>query len=502
MYNSIVRHTKLRRRKFVICGNNGNSLVENALVKRGWEWSEDEDVFHLKWTELKSQIDYENFQEGKQMVNHIYSSNCITTKAGLVNSLRSYFGCSGLQQMSTEFRQFFPETYRLGDFREQEKLLNIIGEEELWICKPTNSNQGKGIFLIKGKQDLLNYIERRRKNQSRSTRIVQRYISQPLLLHGRKFDIRVYLLVASSRPYNVFFHTGYLRLAVNTYDDLSDDLTTHLTNQYVQKRHKNYSKLKEDTVWSMEQFQNYLNEEGLTEKHSLKSDWVLTDLHDRMKTLAYTIFRSAQTSLVPKIGVFDLYGLDFMLDESLNVWLLEVNTNPAMHTNCAVLEGILPNMIDETLGVCIELFEKKVAGLPNFPITATNNFELIYTAAKDALLNGIHLPALVPTKQSGVQYINRGSDLAPIKCGHPPKPPKSTPDYKSKPITRKPVKQSDTASVSSAKPAKKRSSMATTLKTYTVPNPVETKRDEPPPQIPYKLALIEVAPSPKQANVL
>ena len=539
MFHQNLRNHRQRKRKFVICGNNGNSLVEKALTNKGWVISENDDLFHLKWTELKSHIDYDRFQEGKQLANHISSSSCITTKSGLLNTLRSYFGSSALKETSTELKKFFPETYRLSDCREQEKLLNTIGKDELWICKPTNSNQGKGIFLIKGKQELIDYIERRRRtNKSRSTRIVQRYISSPLLLHGRKFDIRAYLLVGSSRPYNVFFHSGYLRLAVNPYDNESDDLTTHLTNQYVQKKHPNYSGFKNDTVWSMEQFQRYLDEEGYTEKCGLKSDWVCTDLHERMKTLAHTIFKSAQTSLVPKIGLFDLYGLDFMLDESFNVWLLEVNTNPALHTHCPVLEDILPNLIDETLSICIELFDKKVAGLKTFPIDSQKQFELIFSAEKDALQNKIEFPII--EKQNGICFINRGSGLSPIQCGKAQKPSKSAPTRRTKPASV-PVKKSspcsdgdvtrnntlsndsslsdksdtnvddlslkDQCSSPSACASDSEAPMhekckASNMKTYTVPSPLEVKRGETaPPQIPYKLALIEVAPCPKQ-NVL
>ncbi|KAL5252789.1 hypothetical protein ACHWQZ_G015528 [Mnemiopsis leidyi] len=538
MFHQNTRNYRQKKRKFVICGNNGNSLVERALTNKGWVLSENEDLFHLKWTELKSHIDYDRFQEGKQLANHISSSSCITTKSGLLNTLRSYFGSSALKETSTELKKFFPETYRLSDCREQEKLLNTIGKNELWICKPTNSNQGKGIFLIKGKQDLIDYIERRKRtNKSRSSRIVQRYISSPLLLHGRKFDIRAYLLVGSSRPYNVFFHSGYLRLAVNTYDNESNDLTTHLTNQYVQKKHPNYSGFKNDTVWSMEQFQRYLDNEGYTERCGLKSDWVHTDLHERMKTLAHTIFKSAQTSLVPKIGLFDLYGLDFMLDESLNVWLLEVNTNPALHTHCSVLQDLLPSLIDETLSICIELFDKKVAGLKTFPIDSQKQFELIFSAEKDAMLGKIEFPII--EKQNGIQFINRGSELSPIQCAKSLKPSKSAPTRRNKPVPG-PVKKLSTCSDRNSPSDKTLSNDSgfsersdtnvdetslkdpsasdneasdnearmqekckpPNMKTCTVPNPLEMKRGESsPPQIPYKLALIEVAPCPKQ-NVL
>ncbi|KAL8601732.1 hypothetical protein ACOMHN_033908 [Nucella lapillus] len=58
-----------------------------------------------------------------------------------------------------------------------------------------------------------------------------RYISNPLLLEGRKFDIRAYMLVASTVPFLVLFHQGYIRLSCLKYDGDDTNLTTHLTNQ-------------------------------------------------------------------------------------------------------------------------------------------------------------------------------------------------------------------------------------------------------------------------------
>lgn len=58
-----------------------------------------------------------------------------------------------------------------------------------------------------------------------------RYIDQPLLLEGKKFDVRSYLLIACTAPYVLFFAQGYVRLTCSNYDATSDDLTVHLTNQ-------------------------------------------------------------------------------------------------------------------------------------------------------------------------------------------------------------------------------------------------------------------------------
>ena len=45
-----------------------------------------------------------------------------------------------------------------------------------------------------------------------------------------------------------------------------------------------------------------------------------------------------------------------MVDEDLNAWLIEVNTNPCLEETSALLRSLLPRMIDDafklTLDVC------------------------------------------------------------------------------------------------------------------------------------------------------
>ena len=74
------------------------------------------------------------------------------------------------------------------------------------------------------------------------------YITPPLLLGGRKFDIRVYLLVVAARPFVVLYADGYARLSCASYNVSSPDLTVHLTNQFQQKKHPEYSDMRDDTV--------------------------------------------------------------------------------------------------------------------------------------------------------------------------------------------------------------------------------------------------------------
>jgi len=58
-----------------------------------------------------------------------------------------------------------------------------------------------------------------------------RYISKPLLLDGKKFDLRVYMLIANTAPFVVLYRKGYVRLCIGDYQTDTDVMSSHLTNQ-------------------------------------------------------------------------------------------------------------------------------------------------------------------------------------------------------------------------------------------------------------------------------
>ena len=72
--------------------------------------------------------------------------------------------------------------------------------------------------------------------------IFDRYVMNPLLLNGFKFDVRTYMLIASTTPFVVFYHPGYVRLSCVPYTQYTQDtagLHAHLTNQ-VSMRSKSF----------------------------------------------------------------------------------------------------------------------------------------------------------------------------------------------------------------------------------------------------------------------
>lgn len=77
-----------------------------------------------------------------------------------------------------------------------------------------------------------------------------------------------------------------------------------------------------------------------------------------MKELATDSIRSTYSMLDPdrREHNFELFGLDFMLDENLNVYIIEVNTNPCLETSCPLLTKIITPLVENVFKYKCVLF--------------------------------------------------------------------------------------------------------------------------------------------------
>ena len=46
---------------------------------------------------------------------------------------------------------------------------------------------------------------------------------------------------------------------------------------------------------------------------------------------------------------FEIYGYDFLIDNSFNLWLIEVNTNPCIETSSKLLDAYIPRMLGNSI---------------------------------------------------------------------------------------------------------------------------------------------------------
>lgn len=73
--------------------------------------------------------------------------------------------------------------------------------------------------------------------------IISRYIPNPLLINGLKFDLRVYVLVTSMDPWRFYvYHEGLARFAVEPYSEATtkNARSAHLTNFSLNKKNEKF----------------------------------------------------------------------------------------------------------------------------------------------------------------------------------------------------------------------------------------------------------------------
>ena len=111
-----------------------------------------------------------------------------------------------------------------------------LGGGGVWIVKPAGLSCGEGITVVKSLAAVARAVA-----ALNHKAVVQKYIERPLLVRGRKFDIRLWVLLTAAGPapgpLAVWgFSDCYLRLSSRAFGltDL-DDRLTHLCNYSVQQ---------------------------------------------------------------------------------------------------------------------------------------------------------------------------------------------------------------------------------------------------------------------------
>jgi len=64
-----------------------------------------------------------------------------------------------------------------------------------------------------------------------------------------------------------------------------------------------------------------------TRKLTLKE---IETVYSRIKKILVDVFLIASKKLEAKKGFFELFGCDFILDENLNPFLMDINSNPSL----------------------------------------------------------------------------------------------------------------------------------------------------------------------------
>ena len=231
---------------------------------------------------------------------------------------------------------FYPKTFLVPEDLDEFKEYMSNHPGKLFIAKPTSGSQGDGIILVKKISDLpsLQYTS--------NEMVVQEYIDKPLLLEGKKFDLRLYVLISNVKPMIAFLNEeGLARFCTEEYipptTDNLKNVYMHLTNYSLNKLSPNY-KYNEECIEI-----NDGSKRTLTSlwKSLEKAGYDREEIMDNIKELLKRLLVSLQPIIQFHYNVafegkdtgkcFHVLGVDILVDQNRKPWLLEINSNPSLN---------------------------------------------------------------------------------------------------------------------------------------------------------------------------
>jgi hypothetical protein len=337
-----------------------------------------EDIYH-GWTKLAL--------GNGQMWNQLPTGGMMTDKSRLHKLL-----------VNIEATEFQPETYILTDPEECVEFFSgpATNESIIWVTKEPLSAEGEGIIINPKISDLRKtWLKdpnatpdklKCRTDISTDAILIQRYVLNPLLLNGKKMEIRSYWLVASIEPFVVlYYREGTVRLTTRDYkpEEWSDPLI-HITNTRQQKKaDPNYYQTEIERKWSLQQLADYVVEQKKLDV--TPKDW-LHELRITLTEIIGRVARGAYSQLLKNKGEkvwdgrFELFGMDVILDDDLRPWLTEIQDGPSLSLDPGTKSKVIKEMLEELTNVMLEVDNAHRFNNHRIPLLKSlGNWEYVHT---------------------------------------------------------------------------------------------------------------------------
>lgn len=322
-----------------------SNTIYDVLANRGWKEVRSESDWDFVWADREWV--YASFDklhlEPWQRLNHFRNGRELCRKDLMAKNIKRQRRLLEKENRLDEAQQydFIPTTFVLP--REYSMFVEEFKRSGgIWIMKPIGSAQGKGIFLFTRLNEISEWRPDLVRNMVKGgvkggkdedvkdveAYVVQKYIQYPLLIGGKKFDMRLYCLITSFSPLKVFqYRRGFARFTNSRYSSDPDDIYNgfmHLTNVAIQKNAENYD---ERTGGKMELQALKLY---LASRYGMER---VDALFWEVQMIMVRALIAVQPIMISDRHCFEMYGYDIMIDQDLKPWLIEVNASPSLTAN-------------------------------------------------------------------------------------------------------------------------------------------------------------------------
>lgn len=189
--------------------------------------------------------------------------------------------------------------------------------------------------------------------------VVAKYIDNPLLVNGHKWDLRLYVAVTSYDPLTVYlYEEGLVRFATVRYDSSGKNLWNpcmHLCNYSINKYHSDYIKCddpdQEDQghKWTLSALLRHLKANGIDTVQLMQN--IEEVIVKSVISVEFPVNSACKMFVPNRRNCFELYGFDILVDSEVKPWLLEVNLSPSLNCDAPIDMKIKSALICDLLNL-------------------------------------------------------------------------------------------------------------------------------------------------------
>jgi len=288
-----------------------NILIE-LMKKREWNYNEIDwnYFFPCEYTTCEKSIKQLKNTKNKKIFM-IDGCDVINSKVKLWNSLLEKYG-------RIEASTIMPNTFITRNNKDMMMFKKLFLKKKesnpntKYIMKNRKQRQ-HGIMLTSNLQEILNGFDN-------GYDLVQEYVENPFLIDKRKVNFRRYLLIVCRNGVKEgYIHNdGFVYYTPKSYDEKSLDPAKNITTGYIDRS------VYENNPLTVEDFRNYLAIKNQSfpivfeDKVNKLFNKVINALHNKI-----CVDNSMSSSIL-----FQLFGADISLSDSLDVMLMEINKGP------------------------------------------------------------------------------------------------------------------------------------------------------------------------------
>ncbi|RLN87612.1 hypothetical protein BBJ28_00005249 [Nothophytophthora sp. Chile5] len=365
-----------------------------SVLPGGGDAEQDKTLPDLIWDEYEN-LDWKSILSGKVVANAYCVRKGLSRKAQLSIYLSKYI----MKHPNCHLSKALPRTLVVDTWEAYDDSMAQFGisfrqrldsclwevrqaletENKTWIMKPSATNKGAEVNVVTSFTKLRGIV-----NEWTDIRewVVQEYIQRPLLLRGRKFHIRVYVLALGGLKVYVYQHCLVL-CALEQYREAdTDNNYSHITNTFQQQSHPDF--VESECVLLLDDLEEILTEQGIDDAAGKKAK-ILADIgHITAET--FDAYKGEFSVFQPLPNCFEVYGVDFMVDEGFNVWLLEFNPGPDFKQTGERLHFVIRDLMEDTLSVVTnEFFASDKTAAANSEKDAMGAYAKVYDQQWGAL---------------------------------------------------------------------------------------------------------------------